>query len=257
RLFGSLLYKLHVRLLYIEDTPIETIDEHTFLGVNNTLNELYILNSSLNEFPKLAFRNLGNLTILRIDQHKLSSLPTDAFGDTELAGKLLKLHISNGNLSTLPIESLQPLRKLKSLDLHGNKLKDLKRNQFKGLRDVEVLDLSYNNITKLDGSHIADLTKMSWFNVSHNSIKELSRGAFARNSVLRVLNMSFNKVKKLDSNSFRGMRFLRRLYMSDNLISDVGRGTFSGITRIGTIDLARNFIKKIDYQMFFQLNYVE
>lgn len=56
RLFGSLFYKLHVRLLYIEDTPIETIDQYTFLGVNKTLNELHIINSNLVEFPKLAFR---------------------------------------------------------------------------------------------------------------------------------------------------------------------------------------------------------
>lgn len=56
RLFGSLLYKLNVRVLLIEDTPIETIDEHTFLGINNTLNELYLKNTSLKEFPTSAFK---------------------------------------------------------------------------------------------------------------------------------------------------------------------------------------------------------
>lgn len=56
RLYGSLLYKLRVRILHIEDTPIETIDEYTFLGVNSTLNELLIINSSLREFPSAAFK---------------------------------------------------------------------------------------------------------------------------------------------------------------------------------------------------------
>lgn len=56
RLYGSLLYKLLLRTLYIEDTPIETIDEFTFLGVNDTLNEMHILNTSLLEFPKAAFK---------------------------------------------------------------------------------------------------------------------------------------------------------------------------------------------------------
>lgn len=69
----------------------------------------------------------------------------------------------------------QTLRKLKTLDLHGNKLSALKKNQFKNLRDVEILDISYNNITKLDSSHIADLTKMGWCNVSHNALNELTR----------------------------------------------------------------------------------
>ena len=56
RLFGSLLYRLQLRILHIEDTPIEKIEEHTFLGVNNTLNELYVLNSVLDEFPASAFK---------------------------------------------------------------------------------------------------------------------------------------------------------------------------------------------------------
>lgn len=93
--------------------------------------------------------------------------------------------------------------------MHGNAIVQLKKNQFKNLRDLEVLDLGHNSIKKLDSSHIADLTKLSWCNVSHNALSELTRGTFARNSVLRVLNMAHNGIKKLDSNSFRGMRFLR------------------------------------------------
>lgn len=113
--------------------------------------------------------------MLQIDGHKIPSLPPDAFGDSDLGGKLLRFHLSNGNLSVLPIESLQPLRKLKSLDLHGNHLRDLKRNQFRGLRDTEMLDLSHNNIAKIDSSHLADLTKLSFLNISHNNLAELTR----------------------------------------------------------------------------------
>nr|XP_023012445.1 toll-like receptor 7 [Leptinotarsa decemlineata] len=257
RLYGSLLYKLNLKVLHVEDTPVEIIEEHTFLGVNNTLNEFHLKNASLKEFPTLAFKILGNLTVLNLDGHKMAELPKDAFAGSNMTGTLFRLHITNGNLSTPPPESLQPLRRLKKLDLHGNRIKDLKRNQFKGLRDVEILDLSFNEIPKIDGSHLSDLTKLSFLNVSNNKLKEITRGAFARNTVLKVLNVSFNQIKKLDQNSFRGMRFLRRLYLSDNVISDIGRGTFESLKRIGTIDLARNLLKKIDYQMFYQLNFIE
>lgn len=128
----------------------------------------------------------------------------------------------------------QLFRKLKTLDLHGNRLTELKRNQFKNLRELEVLDISHNQLAKLDSSHVADLTKLGWCNVSHNALTEITRyesishsmperrslffvcllnnnfsGTFARNSVLRLLNMSYNQIKRLDANSFRGMRFLR------------------------------------------------
>ncbi|XP_039306164.1 insulin-like growth factor-binding protein complex acid labile subunit isoform X2 [Solenopsis invicta] len=257
RFYGPALYPLDVRVLKFVDTPLRVIEEHSFLGVNRTLQELYVINSNLEKFPREALQVLGNLSQLSITGHRMSTLPGNSFGESAVAAKMEKLEISNGTLSSLPVEALTPLKKLKALDLHGNKIKDLKRNQFKGLRDTEFLDISHNLIDKLDASHLADLVKMGWCNMSHNAIADLKRGTFARNSVLKVLNLSHNKIRKLDSNTFRGMRFLRRLYLSDNQIDDVGRGTFSSITRIGTIDLSRNFIKKIDFQMFNQLQFAE
>lgn len=47
---------MKIRVLRIEDTPIEKIDDLLFRGVNQTLQELYILNTKLNEFPKAAFK---------------------------------------------------------------------------------------------------------------------------------------------------------------------------------------------------------
>ncbi|XP_069692523.1 chaoptin-like isoform X1 [Periplaneta americana] len=257
RLYGSLLYPLHARVLEIRDTPLQRVEEHSLLGVNRTLQELHLLRTELQEFPARALHVLGNLSTLRIEGHAFSALPADAFSAGLLATRLERLHLTHGLLEALPPDVFLPLRKLKTLDLHGNALAELRRNQFRGLRDTEVLDLSHNNLSRVDSSHLADLNKMSWCNLSHNAIAELTRGTFARNTVLRVLHMSHNRLRRLDSNSFRGMRFIRRLYFSDNQITDVGRGTFGSVTRVGTIDLARNLIKKIDFQMFHQLQLVE
>ncbi|XP_076160334.1 insulin like growth factor binding protein acid labile subunit convoluted [Ptiloglossa arizonensis] len=257
RFYGPALYSLDVRVLRFVDTPLRLIEEHSFLGVNRTLQELYVTNSALEKFPREALQILGNLSILSITGHRIVAMPGDSFADSGAAAKIEKLEISNGSLTSLPVDALTGMKKLKKLDLHGNEIKELKKNQFKGLRDTEYLDLSHNLINKLDGSHLADLTKMGWCNLSHNAIADLKRGTFARNSLLKVLNLSHNKIRKLDSNTFRGMRFLARLFLSDNQINDVGRGTFGPVTRIGTIDLARNFIKKIDFQMFNQLQFAE
>ncbi|XP_060808775.1 toll-like receptor 7 [Amyelois transitella] len=256
-LFGPLLHRSIIRVLHIEDTPIKAIDKYAFAGVNRTLQEVRMVNTKIEEFPKEAFKILGNLSILSIDGHSMSKLDKDMFAGSEFAGRLERLHLSNGLIAEFAPETFQNLKKLKTLDLHGNRLSTFKRNQFKGLRDAEVLDLSYNNITKLDGSHIGDMTKLGWCNVSHNEIADMPRGMFARNTVLKVLHLDNNKLKKLDTNSFKGMRFMRRIFLQDNQISDIGRGTFSAVTRIGTIDLARNKINKIDYQMFKEVKYAE
>ncbi|XP_045457694.1 chaoptin [Melitaea cinxia] len=256
-LFGPLLHRSTVRTLHIIDTPIKSIDEYAFAGVNRTLQEIYMVNTKISQFPKEAVKILGNLTILSIDGHRMTSLSKDMFAGSLAVGRLEVLRLINGLISDIPVEAFQHLKKLKTLDLHGNRLVNLKRNQLRGLRDTEVLDLSFNNLTKLDGSHIGDLTKLGWCNASHNQLPDIPRGMFARNTVIKVVHLDNNKIKKLDTNSFKGMRFLRRLYLQDNQISDIGRGTFSAVTRIGTVDLARNFITKVDYQMFQAVKYAE
>ncbi|XP_034477400.1 toll-like receptor 3 [Drosophila innubila] len=257
RLFGPLFAHIKARVLIIEETPLATIEDYVFYGMNNTLEHLHLIHTNLSQVGPLGFGILGKTSQIVIDGHAFEQLPKDLFLGQEISNKLEIMRLTNGRLSDLPVETFQPLRKLKTLDLHGNQLENLKRNQFKNLRELEFLDISHNKIKKLEAQHISDLTKLGWCNVSHNALNELSRGAFARNSVLKVLHLSHNNIAKLDANSFRGMRFLRRLFLSDNVITDVGRGTFGSVARIGTIDLARNKLKKIEYQMFTQMNYVE
>lgn len=208
-LYGTLLHILNARVLKISDVPIKLINEYTFWGINTTLEELRIINSSLITFPREAFKVLGNLKILELDQHNIEILNTNEFDDSQLPAKLERFHVTNGNITELGANAFQHLKKVKTIDLHGNQIAVLKKNQFRGLRDAEVLDISFNVLTKLDSTHIADLTKLTFCNASNNKLSELSRGAFARNAVLRDLNLAFNEIKRLDANSLRGMRFLR------------------------------------------------
>lgn len=256
-LYGSLFFKTNFEEINFIDTPIREINEVVFNGVNESLRILRVKNSELTTFPISAFQPLGNLKVLELDGHAIEALDKNIVVNSALPNNLERFHLINGNLSEVPIETFQPFKKLKTLDLHNNSIEILQKNQFKNLRDLEVLDISHNNITKLENHHIADLIKLGWLNVSHNAITDLPRGLFARNSVLKLLNLSHNRLQKLDTNTFRGMRFLRRLFLNDNRITDIGRGTFNSITRIGTIDLSRNFLKKIDFQMFTQMNYIE
>lgn len=61
-MFGTLFRNLEAWKISISNTPIVEIDEHAFLGVNETLQELEINNSELNRFPK-AFKvsNMNNI----------------------------------------------------------------------------------------------------------------------------------------------------------------------------------------------------
>lgn len=175
KLYGTIFHKSNARVLRIQEVPIKQIAAETFYWVNDTIEELYLLDTSLEIFPREAFKVLGNLKILKIDQSRIPILNTNEFDDSSVTAKLEKLYITNADVTEVGLNGLQHLKKLKLLDLHGNKIDALKKNQFRGLRDVEFLDLSHNNLAKLDSPHIADLTKLAIFNASHNKFNELSR----------------------------------------------------------------------------------
>jgi Leucine-rich repeat (LRR) protein len=174
-LYGTLLHQSTARVLKISDVPIKLINEYTFWGINSTLEELRIINSSLTAFPREAFKVLGNLKILELNHHQIQMINTNEFDDSQVSAKLEKIYVTNGLVTELGANAFQHLKKVKVLDLHGNKIETLKKNQFRGLRDAEVLDISFNEIIKLDSTHIADLTKLTYCNASHNKMAELSR----------------------------------------------------------------------------------
>ncbi|KAL1456117.1 hypothetical protein WDU94_000869 [Cyamophila willieti] len=257
RLYGDLFYSLDIKSLVLENVPLTGIDDETFLGINETLHELVIVNSLLDNVPVGALKILGHLKRLVLDNQQIEILQDNTFQSGTWSKNLEKLSIINGKLSRFTNAVFTPLKKLKHLDLHANNITELKKNQFKGMKNIDFLDISFNRIKKIDGSHIGDLSNLGWLNISNNAIEDLGRSIFARNNLLKVLNLGFNRIKKIDVNTFRGMRLIRRLFLNNNNISDVGRSTFSTMTRIGTIDLSFNLIKKIDYQMFYELNYVD
>lgn len=174
-LYGTLFHRSNARVLKIVDVPIKLINEYTFWGINTTLEELRIINSSLVAFPREAFKVLGSLKILEINHHHIGILNNNEFDDSHLPAKLERFYVTNGNITEIGVNTFQHLKKAKVVDLHGNQITVLKKNQFRGLRDAEVLDVSFNNIEKLDSSHIADLTKLTFCNASHNKLTELSR----------------------------------------------------------------------------------
>lgn len=55
RLYGGLLYAVDIKVLTIENTPLKKVEAQTFLGVNKTLEELNIINTELENFPREAF----------------------------------------------------------------------------------------------------------------------------------------------------------------------------------------------------------
>ena len=63
RLYGPIFAKLNARLLTIQDSPIELIEDYTFHGINKTLENIFIYNSNLTQLKPLSFGVSLNLNL--------------------------------------------------------------------------------------------------------------------------------------------------------------------------------------------------
>lgn len=170
-----------IRRLIIIDTPLQYLESDVFLGISNTsLQQIHLMRTSLIELPVSALSVLSSsLTQLHIEWSQLNSVPSRSFSGLHLE----ELRLTNANISELMSDAFAGLDKLKTLDLHGNQLKDIPKGIFLPLRNLEVLDVASNSLAKLQPHYFSDLAKLVSVNVSSNGLTEYPRGVFARNTV--------------------------------------------------------------------------
>lgn len=198
-IYGDLFYSLGVKTLTIKNVPLSELHRDIFLGIGKSLKEVNFLETSLDKIPSApfavradffsaanrcfekitcfnvsTFQNVPDLKILNLQKHFITSLSADSFPNT-LQASLEKLFVVNGTVTAVNPDTFQSFKKLKFLDLHGNNVSTLQRNQFKGLKDLEYLDVSHNAIKKVDSSHFFDLTKLTHLNISHNELTDVPR----------------------------------------------------------------------------------
>lgn len=106
--------------LNLERNRIQSLGENAFLGVNNTLSSLSLLNNLLVHYPTSALSTLTEIRVLDLGFNGIRKLPTDAFK----MNKYLTLLALDGNpLSTIPIEPFAHLNStLRGLSIGGSYL---------------------------------------------------------------------------------------------------------------------------------------
>ncbi|PSN36791.1 hypothetical protein C0J52_24097, partial [Blattella germanica] len=249
RLYGSLLYPLRVRVLKFEETPLQHIEEHTFLGINRTMQELHIIGSELQEFPKLAFQTLGNLSVLEIDGHEFKSLPGDAFSSGLLPTRLERLHIANGLLSELPADVI---------DVSGNQVTEIQKLAFKDLYLVTI-NLSHNAIEKIESGSFENCANITLLNLSHNKLKKIPQSAFDATTYATELDLSYNELTDLSQVPLHNMTGLKILNVSYNQIEKIPRNTFPKLYELHTVDVSHNQVRDIwnsVFQSLFSLRFL-
>ena len=130
--------------LIMKEIPFQGIDRHALSGQSQTLEQLEIWDSNLNEFPK-ALCDLSNLQYDTIIQsNNMTTLGN--FSEECSLMKVSRLHLWNNTITAIYDNDLSGFSNLDYLDLSRNPISFISNQAFKHNTKLTYIDLSLTNL---------------------------------------------------------------------------------------------------------------
>jgi len=243
---GAFVDLEELEYLNLESNKIVSLKDVQFNSKIIELNMRYNMISNLSEI------NSASVATLHISQNRLQEINT-----ISLMPNVEYLDLSQNRLIKIEESSFFPLKKLKYLNLSGNKLDfyDSEKNYsyFKSQSLLESLDLSFNEIKHLDSNvTFQQMSSLKALNVSNNKLKYISEYLFGHLKNLIDLNLALNNLSQLDPNCFFGLKSLRNLRLSFNRINSLEflRTNKESTANLERLDLEQNRIESLEENNF-------
>jgi Leucine-rich repeat (LRR) protein/serine/threonine protein phosphatase PrpC len=225
------LNELHLHWNRIQSLPNEV----------SKLNKLKILNLYINNmktFPVLT--QLTNLTQLDLGQNKMTELPTSI----GVLDSLTTLNLSGNYLVNIPPEVLQPLARLRTLDVRCNLLKTLPK-EISALTSLRIMWCRKNLLSKVPPAVYA-LTNLRELLLAENKIKLIDEG-IGEMRELHYLHLYSNTISVLDDKIGECVK-LREFDISSNKLTQLPV-TMANLSQLLNLSLARNKLVTIPAQL--------
>ena len=191
--------------------------------------------NALRQTPKAAFfpAHLQHLTLG--GDNILSGWSVKSIDFLEPLTKLRTLNLDNNEIAdTSPLRGLQ---QLESLNLRSNGISDI--SFLEALPELRSLDLGFNKIT--DGAVLEQLTQLEALDISSNAMGDWV--FLEKLDQLRTLNVSFNKLA--DAGCWQNLRQLETLIVID---SPLENGSFlEELDQLHTLHLSSNWLTRTSF----------
>ncbi|CAI9733149.1 homolog 2 slit-like isoform X1 [Octopus vulgaris] len=138
----------------------------------------------------------------------------------------------------------------KRLDLKGNNITIIRRTDFEGLSNLQVLQLPENRITKIEKEAFRDLFAMERLRLNYNQITEIPDMLFANMPKLYRLDLSYNKLESIGRKSLKGAPRLKNLQLDNNRIKCVTEMSIRGLSDMEILTLNKNNITTFPKDIF-------
>ncbi|XP_061930203.1 chaoptin isoform X4 [Apis cerana] len=228
-----------LRLLDLSRNGLRSLEEGIFKGCEN-LEQLYLDGNNLTTIPTMSLKGPKSLRVLSLSGNNIGSLPRAAL--LMLGESLLRLDLSENELSHMEDGALLGLEQLFLLNISRNDLSRFNSDVFKGAYNLLQLDLSTNFLREFPSDALRHLTELKFLNVSNNLIDEIEHGHLSTLGELQVLDLSRNNIGRLGFNTFSKLSELTRLDLSLNALRTIEESSFNGLKKLKWLSLQDNNI---------------
>ncbi|XP_026159923.1 vasorin-like [Mastacembelus armatus] len=129
-----------------------------------------------------------------------------------------------------------------NLYIFSNGINTLSQDDFKGLGELEMLDLSQNKLAEIPDSVFEMLTKLKNLDLSSNQITHISKDSFSGLAMLERLYLHANRIQSIHLEAFDGLEMLLELKLQGNQLTSLPSLHFP---RLLLLDLSHNSIPNL------------
>lgn len=175
----------NLTILYLNASGLENLSENAF-GGNKCLEELYLQENKLSEFPMKLIEHLPNLHTLSIYSNRFL--------------KINDFSSRNGKLKMLFLGPQLTMRSLDTLD-------------FRGLRNLTFLNLTKMKIVNMP--HFPSSSRIEQIDLSSNNLT-FNANDFENCEHLQIISFKACNIDKLVVDLFKSQKNLKKLDLTDN-----------------------------------------
>ncbi|CAN5668303.1 hypothetical protein BH09BAC4_BH09BAC4_41380 [soil metagenome] len=200
-----------------------------------TLKRLSLLNNVIPDDSVFIARN-KHLVSLNLQGNKLTRIPVSVRQNRRLES----LWMGNNELKELDVKTLRRLHRLNDLNLYNAGLTQLPKTIGR-LKQVKILDLYYNKFTELP-RQVGRMKRLEQLAVAYNDLHDLP-ASLARLRRLNVLFAHHNRISQLPG-EFQRLTALRILDLGYNWFS-VAPDVLSTLPALEELDLNNNNLREL------------
>ncbi|KAL1514147.1 hypothetical protein ABEB36_003454 [Hypothenemus hampei] len=240
---------LYMSFNYLNDIAIGSLE--------NFCESLKVLSLAGNRFTKIpleALRNCSKISYFNMASNQIYEIHQEDFEDW--GDSLQILNINNNRITALNNKVFENFIKLRELSVSYNPLRTVDLNAFKGLSNLETLELTSSfERDDLPYEVFHALRSVNYLYLDHNNFHYLKPDSFDALHEIEYLNLDSNKIQFIPSTLFKVSVHskLNCIVLSNNELSYIESGTFTDLEKLEIIWLNDNKIREIKMESFTRL----